>query len=301
MKNARPNFLIIGSAKCGTTALASILDSHPDCCMSRPKEVSYFQDTVDFKPNQNYQKGWSWYKSAFEHFNGEPLIGEATPSYSDRSRSPSTAKRVFEFNPGMKIVYMVRNPLERQISAWKMQYAFGMDKSTPSKIEEQWALDGFTDWMERQRGVNQWDTVCYYFQLKAYLEYFPKSQVAVSYLEDWKINQEKEIVRLFSFLGLDYNRYDKTKKEQRNASTERKIQRNSMRLLLQNGPVKCLIPLVPKVVREALKEKLLHKSIKVPPAIIGEDLLSDFLDYVEHDSMELHRFTGKPENFWKTG
>lgn len=88
MEPQKPNFIIIGAAKCGTTALASILDSHPDCCMSRLKEVSFFQDTIDFEPNPNYEKGWEWYQKAFSHYNGEPIVGEATPSYADRSRSP---------------------------------------------------------------------------------------------------------------------------------------------------------------------------------------------------------------------
>ena len=106
--------------------------------MSEPKEVSFFQDSIDYAPNPNYEKGWPWYQKAFPHYRGEPVVGEATPSYRDGSRSPNTAARVFQFNPGMKIVYMVRDPMERQLSAWRMNYAFGKARTHPWRAEDRW-------------------------------------------------------------------------------------------------------------------------------------------------------------------
>ncbi|MEX0330166.1 MAG: sulfotransferase [Puniceicoccaceae bacterium] len=299
MEASIPNFLIIGSAKCGTTALASILDSHPDCCFSRPKEISYFQDTIDFQPNLNYEKGWDWYKKAFSHYNGEASIGEGTPSYSDRSRSPNTAKRIYKFNPEMRLIYMVRNPLQRQVSAWKMQYAFGKDQTRTPKTEEAWALDGFSNWLNKQKQVNQWDTTRFYWQLESYFDYFPQGQTIVSYLEDWRINKESEVRRIMSFLGLNFSKWDQGIREQRNSSTERKVPRSSVKLVLQNRYAKRLSSLLPNSVRVRLRKQLAHRSVKIPPPDIQADDVKEFLDYVHDDSIKLHRLCGKSDDFWQ--
>ena len=68
------DFFIIGTAKCGSTTIASILASHPDCCHSAPKETNYF--------SLNYELGWDWYRGTFAHYDGESILGEASVSYT---------------------------------------------------------------------------------------------------------------------------------------------------------------------------------------------------------------------------
>ena len=74
-----PDFFIVGHKKCGTTTLAGILEGHPDCCFSHPKEVWFFQekalnsiDTSELNPN--YAKGWEWYSKAWAHYSGEAVM-----------------------------------------------------------------------------------------------------------------------------------------------------------------------------------------------------------------------------------
>jgi hypothetical protein len=203
MEPRKPTFIIVGSAKCGTTALASILDAHPDCCMSRPKEVNFFCDTIDYLPNNpNYEKGWAWYQNAFSHYQGESAIGEATPFYSSRTRSPNTARHIYEFNPDMKIIYMVRDPIKRQISAWKMHYDFGFHKAAKPNREYDWAVDGIDYWMEQQRDSGQWDECRYGYQLAAYEQYFAQQNILVTFLEDWINAKQAEVERILKFLEL---------------------------------------------------------------------------------------------------
>lgn len=199
----KPTFLIIGSAKCGTTALASILDKHPDCCMSRPKEVSFFQEMKNGRPNSNFNKRWEWYMKAFTHYSGEPVVGESTPSYSDRSRSPQTACRIADFNPEMKIIYMVRDPLERQLSTWKMLLAFAQGRRHEGNKEAEWAKEGFESWMKHQRDIDRWDECRYAFQLASYQQVFPEDQLLVTFIENWVSRKEDEVLRILHFLGLD--------------------------------------------------------------------------------------------------
>lgn len=300
MQPKKPDFLIIGSAKCGTTALASILANHPDCCMSKPKEVSFFQDTVDFKPNPNFDKGWDWYQKAFSHYNGESVVGEATPSYSDRTRSPNTAKRIFEFNPDMKIIYMVRDPLQRQISGWKMQHAMGMANTNPGRIEGVWALDGFETWMAEQQKVRQWDECKFLYQLEAYLNYFPEENVFVSFLEDWEKRQTMVINECLTFLGLKptSTEGENLPTGNSNRSVDRRIERPWVRKIRGNWLAQTLTRLAPQIIKRIAVQKLVFKPVVVAEPETDSFIAQKFKEYVRPDCELFLKRYSKRKDFW---
>jgi len=289
----KPNFLIIGAAKCGTTSLAAILADHPECCMSRPKEVSFFQDNYDHKPNPNYEKGWKWYSEAFQHYSGEKVIGEATPSYTDRSRSPNTAKRIFEFNSKMKVIYMVRNPLKRQMSAWKMQYTSG--KSNPRAIEHKWALKGFEYWMQKQKEIKQWDMCRYNYQLDAYRERLPGDQIFISFLEDWQDDQQLELEKICDFLKINAKLLNIRKKEGHNRADERTVPTALVKSkLAQSSKI-----FFPKKVRKYISSKYGKKKIHVPSHNLSDKTKTMFLEYIYDDVNCFLKLQNKPTDFWK--
>ena len=300
MEPKKPTFLIVGSAKCGTTALASILDTHPDCCMSRPKEISYFQDTIDRQPNPNYAEGWNWYQQYFSHYNGESMVGEATPSYSDRSRSPMTAKRIHTFNPNIKIIYMVRDPLQRQISAWKMQYDGGKLKSAPWRREHQWALDGFDHWMQRQREVKQWDTCRYGYQLAAYEALFPVENICVSFLEEWKRSKESEVRRIMTFLGLDPDSWLPNSSENANRGSDRKIVHPLIQKLRMLPQVQGIVKHFPISMREWVREIISRPGSYSLSPEISDKTRNEFTRYVLDDAHEFLKRYGKSTDLWPT-
>lgn len=298
MPPKRPTFLIIGAAKCGTTSLATILSNHPDCCIGRPKEVCYFQDTIDFESNPNYAKGWDWYQKAFSHFNGEHHIGEATPSYSDRSRSPETAKRVFKFNPDFKLIYLVRDPLERQKSAWQMQHLFGSQGHQKFQIETMWALRGFEFWMREQKKVAQWDVTRYSYQLEAYREFFPENQILVSFLEDWRVNQTRELARICEFIGLDSDRLVIRNPDGENRAVDKTIESKWFRYLKSSPLLKSITNYSPSKLNY-----LIGKSFGRIPAPKGNDKLTkntkrEYLDYIRSDATKFLAENLKPSSFW---
>src|SRR3954454_20333199 len=67
-----PNYLIVGAPKCGTSSLARWLEQHPDVYMVPEKELHFFTGF--------WEQGLDWYKQCFAA-NGEPRVGEASPSY----------------------------------------------------------------------------------------------------------------------------------------------------------------------------------------------------------------------------
>ncbi|MEO7841490.1 MAG: sulfotransferase domain-containing protein [Anaerolineales bacterium] len=103
----RPDFIIVGAMKSGTTQLYNFITLHPDIEEAKSKEIHYF--------TLYYHKGEEWY---LEHFPSDPnkLTGEASPTYfhlADTTTIPSLIKRI---NNKIKIILIVRDPIERAVS-----------------------------------------------------------------------------------------------------------------------------------------------------------------------------------------
>lgn len=117
----RPRFLIIGAQKAGTTSLFDYLSHHPYLVPSRQKEVCFFSN------DELYQKGEAWYHSHFPMpyrvLKGS-LAYEATPEYLFYPQCP---ERIFQYNAGMKLIIILRDPVERAYSAWNMYRRFQKD------------------------------------------------------------------------------------------------------------------------------------------------------------------------------
>ena len=109
------DFLIVGAQKAGTSALDMYLRKHPEIEMARPqKEVHFFDDEKYFKKNKvNYEV----YHEYFTNDNSK-IKGESTPVYMYWSLA---MKRIYEYNPQIKIIAVLRNPIERAFSHWNKE------------------------------------------------------------------------------------------------------------------------------------------------------------------------------------
>lgn len=195
------DFVIIGAAKAGTTSLASWLGSHPDVCMSNPKETMFFASSKLFDHGLDY-----YHYQFYAHYCSETLIGEATPAYSNRDRHPGTAERLFKANPEAKIIYMVRHPLRKAESSWQMHVNLTPDLATTPEEELCGirAREGFDCYMsEPSIFENLAKTCSYNYQLQPWLERYSEERVHFMYLEDLAANRTKELARLCTFLAID--------------------------------------------------------------------------------------------------
>ena len=118
-----PNFIVIGSSKCGTTSLYAYLSTHPEIYLPRQKELHYFQD--DAASWGTWGRGLSWYSSLFKGASTYLARGECSPGYSHEDQSEIAARKMFETLPGTKIVYMIRNPIKRIRSHYIEEVANG--------------------------------------------------------------------------------------------------------------------------------------------------------------------------------
>ncbi|MGK7952419.1 MAG: sulfotransferase domain-containing protein [Xenococcaceae cyanobacterium] len=279
----KPNFIIIGSAKCGTTTLADVLASHPDCCFSRPKEVAFFSH------DENYFKGWEWYQQAFSHYQGEKLIGEATPNYTHMPSHPNCAERIKQLNPNTKIIYITRHPYKKLISEWKMHHY----------ASKYMARKGFESYVKyRQQKHLVLDNCKFNSQLQTYREFFAEEQIKVFFLEDWAKNPNEEANKLCQFLGLDILKLPEFDKKGSNRS-DRRFQKRAYFNYLRKSPFLAPIrKLVPSFISFKVGRLIGVKAISSPQPEISSSYKQEIINYFKDDAISFLKKYGKSESFW---
>lgn len=105
-----PTFLVVGAMKAGTTSLHAYLASHPDITMSEPKELDFF--VVE----KHWSRGVDWYASHFAHADADAPRGETSPNYTKHPTFAGVPERIAQVLPDVRLVYLVRDPIERMRS-----------------------------------------------------------------------------------------------------------------------------------------------------------------------------------------
>jgi hypothetical protein len=110
-----PTFLIIGAQKSATRWLRRQLGAHPRI-FTAEGEPSFFSSD---RGSDSFERGLGWYRTNFEGWHGEPIVGEATPAYMMWHRDPARiAARIDESLPGVRLLALLRNPVDRTYSAF---------------------------------------------------------------------------------------------------------------------------------------------------------------------------------------
>src|SRR4029079_2322923 len=102
-----PTFIVIGAMKAGTTSLARYLGEHPDVFVCSPKEPQFFIESG------TWDRGVAWYRELFAGGRDSIARGEASTDYSKLPRHGGVVDRIAEVAPEARIVYLVRDPIER--------------------------------------------------------------------------------------------------------------------------------------------------------------------------------------------
>ncbi|MGD1712187.1 sulfotransferase domain-containing protein [Dapis sp. BLCC M172] len=181
-----PNFIIIGAMKGGTTSLYHYLASHPEIVPSTPKETNFFRET------KLYNKGLKWYQSLFK--KGGKYFFEASPNYTKRHYFSDIPARMYSILPEVKLIYVLRDPIQRLLSHYVYNYFKGRESGPFSKVI-------------KDINSNYIQTSKYYFQIQAFLEYYSDQQLLVVESEQLFKNPAMVVSNIFNFLGirLEYN------------------------------------------------------------------------------------------------
>lgn len=217
----RPTFLVIGAQKGGTTALFNYLARHSSVVPPRMKEIDFFSCP------SRYSRGYAFYHSHFAVAGGRNSQVETfdvSPSYITSGKA---AGRIFSYDPKMKLIVLLRDPIRRCYSAWQMHRIYHREN-------REW----FFDWMHYCDSTSDRDSFArrdmsfgesfeddilselevnargeriempmllhgfYYQQLHTFLGVFPSSQVFVESSEQF-LNQTISVLqRIERFVGL---------------------------------------------------------------------------------------------------
>jgi hypothetical protein len=168
-----PTFLVVGGVKCGTFSLYEYLRRHPNVVVGVEKELDYFNGVKHSYPDT------AWYEAQFRVFDKRKpedilAIGEFTPSYCFSPR----IERIHEYNPRMKLIMMVRNPIDRAISQYHMYVQSGVEeRSMKEALLSDSGDPRYASYAYLSRGR-------YHEQIALMHRYFPDSQILVRRLED---------------------------------------------------------------------------------------------------------------------
>ncbi len=116
-----PSFLVIGAMKAGSTSLFRWLGEHPEVRLPAEKEPNFFSD------DRRYARGRSWYESLFPE---GAVTGEASVGYTDPAVATKAAQRAAALVPSAKLIFLVRDPLERMRSHYRHEVQRGREKRT---------------------------------------------------------------------------------------------------------------------------------------------------------------------------
>lgn len=181
-----PDFFIIGAMRCSTTSLYRYLDKHPEIGLSRDKETDFFISKREFS------RGFDWYVRQFQGVAASArVLGEASPNYSKCNEFPGVAERISRHVPDARLIYIVRDPVERFVSQYLHQVNSGQITVSPEKI------------LESTVGQHYLDSSRYYQQVMEYLRFFPRDRILVLCFDDLRRHPQDLMRQVFTFLDVD--------------------------------------------------------------------------------------------------
>jgi hypothetical protein len=202
MDDVLPNLFIIGAAKAATTSVASMLATHPDVCMSRPKESHFFSD------DRQMAFGLEYYRRYFQHHQHEAVVGDASTSYSRVRYYPAVPSLLKAVAPQARIVYCVRHPLER------IEAAYVEHVCTPSSP----AFESLSEALGRQPMII--DSSRYWEVFQTYAGEFGESNVRVVWFEEYQAQPQLILSELAAFMGIRSDVSFDFSRERRNSRSE---------------------------------------------------------------------------------
>jgi hypothetical protein len=287
---SRPNLFIIGAMKGGTTSLHNYLGSHPQIFMSEVKEPMFFLDRREqTRPSdpKGYWNDVALYLDLFAQAGDAKLVGESSTGYTKLPQLTGVPKRIHEFDPKARLIYIMRDPVERTISHyWWRVWKEGETRDFVTAIREDPLYCAFSD---------------YTMQLVPYLETFGPGQVTTTTLEELNSDPQRVLRDLFAWLGVDSSFVPPNLSEQMNTTPRELVQprRSGWLQYLRNSRLwNAIGPLTPPFVRSfgrLLAERRVNKAAAPRKEVVT------FLRPIQREqTRRLSRMLGRDFPEWTT-
>jgi len=270
---ALPTVIVIGAQKCGTSALHAYLAVHPEVSMSRPKELDFFI------AERNWPRGIDWYRSHFDA--GRRVRGESSPNYTSHPSWKGVPERMAELVPEVRLIYLVRDPLDRIASQWVHNRSLRRENHPPAEALRRGS------YVHRSR---------YMYQLDRFLEHFPADHVLVLEQGDLRHRRTATLERVFGFLGIDSSfRHPAFGAEVHPTGGKRRISAPGAAIdrIIRRSPV---AHLVPRGAVSRVEGIVLRRGIERPD--IRAAMAPETLELLREDATRLRAFTGMTLDHW---
>ena len=298
-----PNFLIIGAAKSGTTALYHYLKQHPQIYMSPVKEPGFFAfegerpqyfGPGDDRFSSHMVMNLKDYQGLFAAVDNQIAIGEASQAYL--SLSEVSASRIQQYTPCAKLIAVLRHPAERAYSNYQMLVTTGREylgftqalDEEEARMSKQWSYL----WAYKMRGL-------YHARLQPYFDRFAREQIRIYLYEDWNTRPYEVLQDMFRFLQVD-DTFIPDMTMRHNVPYPPYSQ--TVRAFLKNPPntLKTFLkPFLPKVLRRKIIKKMesLNQK-KTPPPPLDPEIRRQLTEVYRDDILKLQDLIGRDLSHW---
>lgn len=277
-----PNFIVVGAMKAGTTSLYHYLRAHPQVFMSPIKELDFFVEEA------NWRRGLEWYQKQFEGAGPDAVaIGEASTAYSKHPLVTGVPERLARVLPAARLIYVVRDPIERIRSHYDHRVAIGAE-SAP---------------LEQAILTNPVYLLCskYASQVEQYLDFFPSDRLLLIRSEDLRDRRTATMKRVHAYLGVEENYVSEALGHEYYKTSERVVHGHSAwslrRTLKRYFPAsKRAKELVDEVVPRAINRLRSRPPISDKGrAALDDRLRAQLAAHLEEDTKRLYAYM--PEGF----
>ena len=283
-----PQFVVIGSPKTATTSLARYLDEHPKVHLCPMKEPHFFStDAI-------YERGTDWYEGLFADAEDGQICGEASTSYTRYPYSGDVAGRMHALIPDAKLIYLVREPVARTISAcefWHRRETQFFQRDVPNRLE-----------VVLEMSQMPLRTSEYIVQIEQFMKFYDRSQLLVLLQEDLAADSDAVVRQVFEFIGVDPDvKVDTATRHNTTAGYYDWAKNTKASELLNKIPgAQALKKLVPpsarRTVREFLAGRVSNEDVVEP---FSEAKKAELREHFAPFNRRLEEFLGRELHQWR--
>ena len=301
-KSYLPTFIFIGTGKAGSTSLYYYLNEHPEIFMSPIKETNFFSyeggrpdfcgpGDLNSLAHKTTITDIEEYRKNFQEVTTEKAVGEVSPSYL---YVPQAADRIKKYLPEVKIIAILRNPVDRAYSNFQHRISLGVEPLTDfsqaiadekTRIKNNWA----PTWHYIEQGF-------YYSQLKRYYDLFDRRQIKVYLFEDWLCDRLTLIQDIFKFIGVTetftpniYTKYNLS------GTPKSKLLNNFLNK--QNIAKTVLKKVIPPQMRSQLAANLQSKNLQKLPQLSPE-VKQELTQLYREDILKVQQLIDRDLSSW---
>lgn len=281
-----PDFIVAGAPKAGTTALINLLNESPDvdCITHLPngQEPHFF--------SKDYHLGNDYYLNLFNNLDRNKIIGEKSVSYMTDKQ---VASRIHDHFPDVKLLFVLRNPIDRAYSQYKANIQRGTEYLTfknAIKHEKLRKLIFKNNYAYLERGY-------YYKMLKNYYDIFPKKQIHIIIYEKFLTHPDECMQKICSFLGVDDSfipSLNMSKKYNESIRPKFKLPQFFVMLYRKYSPLSMRKGFIDSLI---LKLESVNR-VSTPFPKVETDLRKELMDLFDFPNKQLQQLTGSDLSVW---